>query len=64
MERKLISEILVRILFHGHLKWKEKERRKFDNDKNRIVIHDIHEALEDESKVKILAAYLRCELTY
>ena len=37
---------------------------KFDSDKNRIVIHDIHEELEDESKVKVLAAYLRFELTY
>lgn len=37
---------------------------KFDSDKNGIVIHDIHEELEDESKVKVLAAYLRFELTY
>ena len=52
------------MLFQGHLKWEEKERVKFDSDKNRIAIHNIHEELEDKSKVKVLAAYLRFELTY
>lgn len=48
----------------GHLSYKEKRRVIFDNDRKKIIIHDIHEGLGDNPKAKALAAHRGRESTY
>ena len=53
-----LKKILFRIkIVHRLLILKEKRRIIFENDRKRVIIHDIHEGLGENPKAKALATH-------
>ena len=53
-----LKKILFRVkIVHRLLILKEKRRIIFENDRKRVIIHDIHEGLGENPKAKALAAH-------